>query len=113
MEQLFSDTVKIHKQGFIHNDLKLGNILLSSDNKGNYVIIDYGLAISKQAAKTTKITGCTPSYLPFEIEEKWTSKEDIILAEKPERLDVYAMGKVFFRILFSQEYYEVLGIKSE
>ena len=60
--KVFEGLEEFHKKGFVHRDIKPGNILAARDNDGNIIpkIIDFGLAIrttaSKEGTKSAKHT---------------------------------------------------------
>ena len=81
-----------HENGIIHRDLKPDNILITS--KGQPVILDFGLALTKNAHRVTyaNLSGAagTPDYMaPEQIEGHRGDK----------RTDIYALGIMFFELL--------------
>ena len=90
---------KVHQEGFIHRDLKPGNILL--DEEGRAYLSDFGLA--KLLAGNTSLSSQrhalgTPQYM---------SPEQITGDKKPDRrTDVYALGAVLYHMLAGQPPYE-------
>jgi serine/threonine protein kinase len=81
-----------HEFGIIHRDLKPDNILITST--GQPVIIDFGLALTKNAHRVTyaNLSGAagTPDYMaPEQIEGHRGDK----------RTDLYALGTMFFELL--------------
>jgi polo-like kinase 4 len=60
---IVSGLVYLHSQGIIHRDLKLSNILLTSDDTAK--IADFGLAVRQSNPYNEQKTLCgTPNYLP-------------------------------------------------
>lgn len=98
-----------HKKGFIHRDLKPGNIVLGEF--GETIILDWGLAKNinkgkvekKVEKKDYKLVG-TISYMPPE-------QADPDFGEIDERSDVYSLGVILFMILTGRKIYE--GDKNE
>lgn len=77
----------IHQQGFVHNDIKPGNILFSR-NRGA-VLIDFGL--SSELTDRTVHTGGTPWYIPPE----FTGDR----GQRGTPGDVFALGVVMLYVL--------------
>ncbi len=83
----------IHRDDFLHRDIKLGNIVLRKD--GSPVLLDFGAARQAIEAKSRPVTSIvTPKYAPIEQYEErghqgaWT--------------DIYALGGVCYRALTGQ-----------
>ena len=87
-----------HAKGFIHRDLKPGNILF--DRAGEPYISDFGIA--KFSASQTNVTGSaivgTPAYLSPE-----QAQGD---ANIDGRSDIYAVGVILFEMLSGRQPYE-------
>src|SRR5438552_6988611 len=79
-----------HAEGVVHRDLKPQNIMM--DHTGRVVVMDFGIAYSKEMPGMT-MTGAlmgTPEYMsPEQAEGK---KTDL-------RADVYAVGLIFYEML--------------
>ncbi|KRX09483.1 Protein kinase-like domain [Pseudocohnilembus persalinus] len=80
----------IHKQGFVHRDIKLENILIDDDYK--LVLSDFGLStrVSKGELLTQYIG--TSSYMAPEI----VAKQDYY----GESCDIFALGVILFCLLY-------------
>ena len=81
-----------HEHGIIHRDLKPENILITFD--GQPKILDFGLALTKNAIRVTYAnlsgTAGTPDFMaPEQIEGK----------RGDNRTDIYALGIIFFELL--------------
>jgi len=78
-----------HNEGFVHRDIKPGNIMLRED--GTSLLSDFGIA--RAAETTTMITIAplgTPSYM---------SPEQILGHEADPRTDVYCLGVVLYEMV--------------
>ena len=91
---------QVHEAGFLHRDIKPGNILLSSD--GVPVLLDFGAARFAIGQKSTSLTSIvTPGYAPF---EQYDSK-----SEQGPWTDIYALGAVMYYAVSGQAPNEVVG----
>ncbi len=83
-----------HRHGFLHRDLKPGNIALTSD--GNPKILDFGIAMLLSGEATAgRITqaGMVLGSLPY------MSPEQLLGEVCDARTDIYALGVIFFEML--------------
>jgi len=80
-----------HKHGFVHRDLKPGNILV--DARGHPHVADFGLAVSEssQLAKVGQVAG-TPAYMSPEQVRGETHRLD-------GRTDIWSLGVVLYELL--------------
>lgn len=80
-----------HQQGYVHRDLKPGNILF--DQAGRAYLADFGIA--KMTESTANLTGTglvgTPAYMS---PEQWDGSEAL-----DGRADVYALGIILYEML--------------
>jgi len=97
IDRIASALDEAHAKGFIHRDLKPGNILF--DRAGEPYISDFGIA--KFTSSQTNVTGSaivgTPAYLSPE-----QAQGD---ANVDGRSDIYAVGVILFEMLSGQQPY--------
>jgi serine/threonine protein kinase len=86
-----------HRSGFVHRDIKPGNVLL--DVGGHPLLADFGIALelcsangSRTATQTGKVMG-TPGYM---------APEQLSGGAIDQRADVYALGAVLYELLTGQ-----------
>ncbi len=97
LNEISSAITAAHQKGFIHRDLKPGNILF--DERGHAFVADFGIAkISSSSTLTGSALIGTPAYMS---PEQARGKEAL-----DGRSDVYALGVILFEILTGQLPYE-------
>jgi serine/threonine protein kinase len=92
-KQLLHSLIYSHKQGIVHHDLKLENVLLTK--RGKIKLIDFGL--------------CEPVSDCSKLSQRWCGSFDYvspeILLKNPYcgcKADVWALGVILYSIVFSQ-----------
>ena len=89
LNELLSGLEEVHQAGFVHRDVKPGNIMLRAD--GSAVLLDFGAARQAIGAKSKSVTSIlTPGYAPI---EQYDQKADDVGAWS----DIYALGMVAYR----------------
>ncbi len=91
----------MHRSGFVHRDLKPGNLYLSGGEVAAIKIIDFGIARMRGASAEITHTGImvgTPGYMA---PEQARGEPDI-----DPRADVFALGCVLFRCLTGKPAFE-------
>jgi serine/threonine protein kinase len=79
-----------HQQGFVHRDVKPGNILL--DTAGKPFVADFGLALKEEnVGRGPRFTG-TPAYMSPELARGEGHQVD-------GRSDIFSLGVVFYELL--------------
>jgi serine/threonine protein kinase len=92
LKQVAAGLDYIHRQGFIHRDIKAGNIFVAPD--GLATILDFGILRPKSAAQGLTRTGMvmgTPHYMAPE--------QAMGLKDVDHRVDIYALAVVLFECL--------------
>jgi len=85
----FSDALQYaHDAGVVHRDIKLENVMITSD--GSVKLMDFGLAKAIQGGSTTMVIAGTPAYM---------SPEQILGQNIDHRTDIYAAGVMLFFML--------------
>ena len=92
MKQIGAGLDYIHQKGFIHRDIKSGNIFIAGD--GLATILDFGILRSRDGSKGLTRTGMvmgTPHYMAPE--------QALGLKDVDHRVDLYALAVVLFECL--------------
>ncbi len=93
LKPLLSGLAHVHKAGFLHRDIKPGNIYIRKD--GSPVLLDFGaarLAVGSRSQSLTSIVSA--GYAPF---EQYTTR-----GHQGPWTDIYAMGGVLYRAVTGQ-----------
>src|ERR1035438_2181579 len=92
MHKIAEGLLHCHEHGIIHRDLKPENILINFE--GQPIILDFGLALTKNAHRVTyaNLSGAagTPDFM---------APEQIEGHRGDNRTDIYALGIIFFELL--------------
>lgn len=88
LRQIGSALQYAHNEGFIHRDIKPGNIMLRPD--GSALLSDFGIARAVAAMTMTMAPLGTPAYM---------SPEQILGHEADPRTDVYCLGVVLYEMV--------------
>ena len=89
LNELLSGLEEVHQAGYVHRDVKPGNIMFRAD--GGAVLLDFGAARQAIGAKSKSVTSIlTPGYAPI---EQYDQKADDVGAWS----DIYALGMVAYR----------------
>ena len=90
LQEVLSGLALVHEAGYVHRDLKPGN-LMCRDEDGSAVVLDFGAARQSLGQRSKRITSIlTPGYAP--IEQYDTRAEDV-----GPWSDMYALGMVAYR----------------
>jgi serine/threonine-protein kinase len=97
------DTIdSIHSQGVIHRDLKPANVMI--DQKGNPIILDFGLAKLIDYSSITQ-TGERVGTFSYMSPEQVTDSKNI-----DNRSDYFAIGVIFYQLLTGQLPYDATNL---
>ncbi len=91
MLPLMNGLAKMHSTGFIHRDIKPGNIFIRSDSSP--VLLDFGSARQTRQANPMTLTNfVSPGYAPI---EQYASKSD----KQGPWTDVYGLGATVYKLI--------------
>ena len=92
LEEVLSGLAVMHDAGYVHRDIKPGNLMLREEN-GSAVVLDFGAARQAVGQRSRAITSIlTPGYAPV---EQYDGKVDRVGAWT----DIYALGMVAYRCI--------------
>ena len=92
LEEILSGLEVMHEAGYVHRDIKPGNLMLREQD-GSAVVLDFGAARQAVGQRSKAITSIlTPGYAPV---EQYDGKVDRVGAWT----DIYALGMVAYRCI--------------
>ena len=92
LEEVLSGLEVMHDAGYVHRDIKPGNLMLREED-GSAVVLDFGAARQAVGQRSKAITSIlTPGYAPV---EQYDGKVDRVGAWT----DIYALGMVAYRCI--------------
>ena len=92
LEEILSGLEVMHAAGYVHRDIKPGNLMLREED-GSAVVLDFGAARQAVGQRSKPITSIlTPGYAPI---EQYDSKADDVGPWS----DIYALGMVAYRCI--------------
>ena len=92
LEEVLSGLAVMHEAGYVHRDIKPGNLMLREED-GSAVVLDFGAARQAVGQRSKAITSIlTPGYAPV---EQYDGKVDRVGAWT----DIYALGMVAYRCI--------------
>ena len=92
LEEVLSGLSVMHDAGYVHRDIKPGNLMLREED-GSAVVLDFGAARQAVGQRSRAITSIlTPGYAPV---EQYDGKVDRVGAWT----DMYALGMVAYRCI--------------
>ncbi len=92
LEEVLSGLAVIHEAGYVHRDIKPGNLMLREEDD-SIVLLDFGAARQAVGQSSKSITSIlTPGYAPI---EQYESKADAVGPWS----DIYALGMVAYKCI--------------
>ena len=92
LEEVLSGLAVMHEAGYVHRDIKPGNLMLREED-GSAVVLDFGAARQAVGQRSKPITSIlTPGYAPA---EQYDGKVDRV----GPWTDIYALGMVAYRCI--------------
>ena len=92
MREIAADLAKCHSAGYVHNDLKLQNVLVSKDQ---IALADFGVCQSIQLTRTGKGKICgTPEFWPWEM---YSAKN--LTFGYDEKFDIFALALIWGELI--------------
>ena len=102
VEMSFEALAFIHNKGILHNDIRLGNMMLNLKNEQvDLKLIDFGLGTIENSKEKIPTNSIFPYYAP-EINNASMKKIDEVKPEKS--MDIYAMGLAMLELFTDHNY---------
>lgn len=94
----------VHKRGYVHNDLKLENVVFRQPIRGGYrfepVLIDFGIATR---LKVQTEAGSLYIMAPEQIDQaQMVRPPEAVIGLDPQKVDVWGLGVMLYRMLGGQ-----------
>src|SRR5262249_13631637 len=107
--QLADGLAHAHAEGFVHNDLKPANVLLTDE--GRPMLLDFGVAeelVVRSAAPVARIGGTLPFIAPEHLDALDSGQFNA-----DHRSDLYGLGIILFEMLTGQHPFRLPTGKTE
>ena len=92
LEEVLSGLTEMHAAGYVHRDIKPGNLMLREED-GSAIVLDFGAARQAVGRRSQRLTTIlTPGYAPI---EQYDSQADDVGPWS----DIYALGMLAYRCI--------------
>jgi len=100
IKQVASGLVYAHDKGYIHRDIKPGNILFRAD--GTAVLTDFGIAKLQDTSGELTRMGYTMGTVQY------MSPEQVVTTDLDKRSDIYSLGLIFYEMLTGRRHLKLI-----